>query len=249
MLGRFVRRTERGAQRPPVFETADGVEYVIKLDQDAPDFPAAELVAAELAVSFEVPVPEFAVIDCPAELLVAMTASGDDEFIGFSESFRRCGACCFGSRYLPEPVATWRRTLRGQVAGVDQTLARVLVFDGFIENLDRSAELNPNLLVSRGELFAIDHGQALASVHGVESMPYNFDGHIAWEVVERNLELLGEPIEDLRNLPDAAIEAAVAAVPGPWWSDQGRPDLVVRSLLKRRNELPGILRGLMERLR
>lgn len=248
-LCRFVRRTRKGSQRPPVFEATDGANYVIKLDQDAPDFPAAELVAAELARSFGVPIPAFAVIDCPEELLEAMTASGDAELTGFAESFRRCGGCCFGSRYLPEPVMTWRKTLRAQVAGVDEVLARVLVFDGFIENMDRAAEHNPNLLVSRGELFAIDHGQGLPAVHGVGGgLPYPFDGHIAWDVVERNADLLAEPIEDLRRLPDDAIDAAVAVVPASWWADEARPAATRRSLRERRDRLPSILGRLMERI-
>lgn len=99
-LRRFNRRTNEGMQRPPIFEADDGHDYVLKLDTADVDFPAAELVAAGLAVAFEVPLPAFRVLSAPPALVQAFTATRDPDHVEFAESFERRGGCCFGSRYL-----------------------------------------------------------------------------------------------------------------------------------------------------
>lgn len=143
-LRRFVCRTLEGMQRPPVFEADDGHGYVLKLDTADRDFPAAELVAAGLATAFAMPLPAYRVLQAPEVLIQAYIATGDPDHVEFAESFRRRGGTCFGSRYLSGVTVKWERRLRGKVEEADRVLARLLVFDAFIENGDRSSESNPN---------------------------------------------------------------------------------------------------------
>ncbi len=109
---------------------------------------------------------------------------------------------------------------------------------------------NPNLLVSRSELYAIDHGQALPAVQGVRSrMAYPYAGHIAWPVVERMASSMKEHTDLLRALSDKDIDHAVDSVPARWWTSVNRPDFAREALRDRRNLLPDTLDELMERLR
>ncbi|MEQ1564036.1 MAG: HipA family kinase [Myxococcota bacterium] len=246
VLQRFVRRTREGVQRPPVFEASDGYEYVLKLDEHDPDFPIAEVVAASLAPSLSVPVPSFERLGCPDPLLDALRATGDGELGSFAASFERLGGICFGSRYLPPPVQKWRTSLRSLVADCDDVLLRVFLFDAFVENLDRTSEHNPNLLVSEGALYAIDHGQALPAIKGLPSWPFPYASHIAWPLVERAPAAVLPHLDRLRGLPDADIAAAVAAVPPPWWrGTPARADHVRGSLIARRAALADTLEKLM----
>lgn len=105
--------------------------------------------------------------------------------------------------------------------------------------------------MSNGQLFAIDHGQALPSVQGVtgKSLPFPIDSHLGWDTVTRQPGLLHGPIDDLRRLTNATIDSAVAAVPASWWTAPDRAAAVCLALRRRRDELPGKLEELAERLR
>ena len=249
-LRRFIRRAVEGMQRPPIFEADDGHEYVLKLDSLDPDFPAAELVGAHLVEAFGVPQPPFEVLEVPPVLAEVFTETGDTDLSEFGASFQRLGLRCFGSRYLPGAICKWTPALRPQVASCDALLVRLLVIDAFIENGDRSSATNPNLLVCNGRLYAIDHGQALPAVQGItgKRLPFAFDSHLAWGVLQERPHLLETPVADLRGLPDEAIRAAVEAVPLAWWTDPNRPQLVINDLCSRRDALPATLDQLRERL-
>lgn len=250
VLWRFIRRTVEGVQRPPVFEADDGHHYVLKLDNHDEDFPAAELVAAGLASPLGVAIPPYAVLTVPDELLELCEAVGDPDHAEFAESFRRRGGLCFGSRYLNGAVEKWQEAMRHRIPDAEAFLGRLLVFDAFIENGDRSAAHNPNLLATGGGLFAIDHGQALPSVQGIvgKRFPFNFASHIAWRAIEERPDLLIEPTATLRTLPDATIDGAVDAVPPSLWSAPDRADLCRADLRRRRDELPATLDALREKL-
>jgi hypothetical protein len=170
--------------------------------------------------------------------------------VEFARSFCRLGGACFGSRYVSGVVVKWSARLRPGLVGCEPVLARLLVFDAFIENGDRSSANNPNLLVANGSLVAIDHGQALPAVQGAtgKRLPFPFDSHLAWPIVQERPHVLDAPIADLRALPDRAIEAAVRAVPAAWWTEPGRADVAISDLCARRDALPAILLNIREHL-
>ena len=244
------RRALEGVQRPPIFEADDGHEYVLKLDSLDPDFPAAELVSAHLATAFGVPQPHYAVLRVDRVLVDAMAETGDPDLVEFSDSFYRLNFACFGSRYLTGVVTKWSPRLRSRITDCDPLLARLLVFDAFIENGDRSSASNPNLLVANDRLYAIDHGQALPSVQGAtgKRLRFPFDSHLAWPIVQERPFLLDPSTVELRTLTDEVITTAVRAVPSAWWTDAGRPDVVIADLRARRDALPDILLSIRERL-
>jgi hypothetical protein len=247
-LIRFLRRATEGVQRPPIFEADDGHTYVLKLDTMDRDFPAAELVGAGLAGALTVPSPPYRVLRASGLLVDVLMSTGDPDLREFGESFARTGGLCFGSRYLPGVTVKWDVALRHRVNGADGILARLLVFDAFIENGDRSSAHNPNLLVSNGAVFAIDHGQALPSVQGIfsKTLPYPFDSHLGWPTVLEQPHLLERPLADLRALPGDAIDAAVGAVPAGWRPDADRPARVRAALRVRRDHLPATILSILE---
>jgi hypothetical protein len=248
-LIRFLERAKEGMQQPPIFEASDHHRYVLKLDTMLREFPAIEMVGAGLARAFEVPLPAYGVLDAPTVLVDALLSSGDSDYVEFAESFARTGHCCFGSRYLDGVVVKWQHGRAVNAPDAQETLVRLLVFDSFIENGDRTSATNPNLLVSNGRMFAIDHGQALPSVQGVRStFPFAFDSHLAWTTAQQRPDMLDRPIQDLRELSDTAIEAAIAAVPDSWWAEPARPNEVCSALCLRRDALPDTLQQLRERL-
>lgn len=249
-IRRFIARTVEGAQRPPRFEASDGHEYVLKLDTHDPDFPVAELVSAHLGHVLSVTIPPFEVLAVPEPMPEAFDASGDVDLKEFATSFLRLGGLCFGSRWVPGPLQRWTPTLRHVVDGADTFLARLLVFDAFIENGDRQSSTNPNLLASSTGLFAIDHGQALPAIQGIfgKRMPFPHDSHLAWPVVRERPYLLAEPIADLRALPDQAIHDALAAVPDAWWTDRGRESLAFTDICSRRGVVADTLDALRKSL-
>lgn len=149
-LRRFIERTKEGMQRPPIFEASDGHRYVLKLDTADADFPVAELVSAHLANALGVRLPRYEVLDTPEILVDAFLASGDRDLGEFATSFTRRGRCCFGSRHLDGMTVKWNERHQVLVPEARRFLAEVFVFDGYIENGDRTSTNYPNLLVNKG---------------------------------------------------------------------------------------------------
>lgn len=186
-------------------------------------------------------------LEAPAPLIAVARATGDKDHVAFADSWERLGGLAFGSRYLPGVVEKWRMNRRTSIAGLDRALVRVLVFDAFIEHMDRSAAHNPNLLVANGVLYAIDHGQGFPSVHGSRSgFAYNYNSHIAWPVLVERRDLLEEALAPLMALRTDAIDAAIAAVPPLWWPTPTAAQATRAALVARLDVVPRELRDRME---
>jgi hypothetical protein len=106
------------------------------------------------------------------------------------------------------------------VGGLDPALmARVVAFDAFAQNMDRTAK-NPNMLWCTDKLWLIDHGAALYWQHdwdgglgGVSSPFALIARHV---LLPRAGSITGQAAWLRAGLGDEAIAAAVAAVPDEW---------------------------------
>lgn len=234
-----LRRLKEGAHRPPLVRASDGQDYVLKLGDQDPDFPACELIAALLAPAFGVEVPPVALVSVPDALRSTMVMFGDE---WKDLAAPQPGALCFGSRWIPGLTQRWHNGLVDRVRDLG-SLGAVLAFDIYVENGDRRAGSNPNLLLVGERIVAIDHGQALPCVQGVHGrFPYAFGAHAVWEVLRPRRERLRTWSAQALYLPtDDQIDAAVAAVPSAWWSDPERPARVRQALRDRRSETSVIL--------
>jgi hypothetical protein len=207
---RYVTPLREGGSLPGVVEADDLGTYVAKFSGagQGPKALVAEVICGELARRLGLSVPRLVVLDIDP---VIGRAEPDQEV---QELLRGSGGPNLGMDFLPgalgyDPVAH----------PVDPALAsRVLWFDAFTENVDRSWR-NPNLLIWHRELWLIDHGACLyfhhnwpraeAAVHRA----YRADDHVLAPYASR----LAEADADLTpRVTPALLAEVLALVPDAW---------------------------------
>lgn len=243
-MRRAIRRVTEGVHRPPLVEASDGHQYVLKLGNRDADFPACELIAAQMAPAFGVEVPPFVLVQVPEPLRFGLSLMGED-WQDLAAIQR--GGLCFGSRWLTGGPQKWRPEM-GRSGAHEDARWRLFAFDLYIENCDRKAGDNPNLLLVGDRVVAIDHGDALPCVMGVrDQLPYTHDTHLSWPLVQTRRAHLGEWSRWLPSgVTDQLIDSAVSSVPSPWWSGPDRPGLVLQGLRARRTTAADIMTRLSQ---
>jgi hypothetical protein len=193
---RYLRALRRGSSVPVLAEADDLGIYVVKLRAAGQGAQAlvAELVAGELARAAGLRVPELVLV----ELDAALAAGEPDPEIQLP--LRASAGLNVGLDYLPGGVDLDPR--RGPFPDA-ATASRIVLFDAFVANVDRSPK-NPNLLLWHSRAWLIDHGAALYFHHG-------------WGAADR-LGSSGHPFPEVRHhvlLPHASdLDAALEAVQG-----------------------------------
>jgi HipA-like protein len=207
---RYVVPLPEGGSLPAVVETDRAGPFVVKFRGagQGPKALVAEVISGELARRLALPVPELVVTDLDP---VVARAEPDEEV---QELIKASAGANLGMDFLPgalgyDPVAH----------PVDPVLAsRILAFDAFVENVDRSWR-NPNLLIWHGGLWLIDHGATLYFHHNwpraeaVVHRPYRWDDHVL-KPYATGLATAGPDLA-ARLTPDL-LAAAVAEVPEEW---------------------------------
>ncbi|WP_306215480.1 HipA family kinase [Actinoplanes sp. RD1] len=172
---RYVTPLREGGSLPGIVEADNLGTYVVKFRGagQGPKALVAEVISGELARRLGLPVPELVITHLDP---VVARAEPDEEV---QELIKASAGTNLGMDYLPgalgyDPVAY----------PVEADLAsQILVFDAFVENVDRSWR-NPNLLIWHGELWLIDHGATLYFHHNwpraaaVVHRPYKADDHV-----------------------------------------------------------------------
>lgn len=148
-----VRRAVRhGNSWPVVVDTPAGL-FLAKLRGAAHGTAAlvAEVMVAEIAESIGLQVPARALIDFDA------TLASDDPNNELADLLTRSHGTNLGFQFLPEA-----RDLRpSDLPSIDpETAARIVWLDWFVMNPDRTIR-NPNLLISHGTVWLVDHGSSL----------------------------------------------------------------------------------------
>jgi hypothetical protein len=116
----------------------------------------AELVVGGLARALGLPVPDLGLLELPAEF---GRMERDPEI---QELLRRSEGLNVAMRYL-DGAFNFDALAAGDLVG-PELAARVVWFDAFVTNMDRTAR-NPNLLVWQRRPWLIDHGAALYVQH------------------------------------------------------------------------------------
>lgn len=208
---RYVLPLREGGSVPALLEGDDDGLYVVKLRGASQGAKAllAELVAGELARASGISVPEIVLV----RIDEALAKSEPDPELCLA--LEKSAGTNVGLDFLPGSLA-FDRVADG---APDATLAsRIVLFDGFVANVDRTAR-NPNLLTWHGRLFAIDHGAALYFHHGwtaEDPLDGSADpfGRFAEHVLLPFASDLAHAERDLdRVLTDARIDAIVAQIP------------------------------------
>lgn len=211
---RYVVPLREGGSLPAVMEADDGASYVVKFRGagQGPRALIAELVAGELARALGLPVPEL--------VLVAVDAA-----LGRNEADAEIRALVVGSAGDNVGLAYLAGALGFDAAAPGAALtrelaARIVAFDAFAQNMDRTAK-NPNLLWWQGGLWLIDHGAALYWQHDWDGALVGFDSpfsRIAAHVLLSGAsEVTAQREWLIAGLTDGVIVAAVAVVPDEWW--------------------------------
>ena len=185
---RYVTPLREGGSLPAIIEADDLGLYVLKFRGagQGPLALAAELIAGEIGRALGLKVPELVFV----EVDDALGRNEPDAEI--RDLLRASTGLNLALDYLPgatmfDPAARDSADAR--------TASRVVWFDAFVTNVDRTAK-NPNLLYWHKTLYLIDHGAALYFHHD-------------WQNAERFAESAFQPIRHHVLLPWAnAIEEA-----------------------------------------
>ena len=154
---RYVTPLREGGSLPAIVEADDLGLYVLKFRGAGQGVLAlaAELICAEIAHVLDLPVPEVVFALVTSEL---GRNEGDPEI---RELLQASLGNNLAMDYLPGS-AMFDPAARDPVDPV--LAARIVWFDAFITNVDRTAR-NPNLLCWHRSLYLIDHGAALYFHH------------------------------------------------------------------------------------
>jgi hypothetical protein len=209
---RYVTPLREGGSLPAIVEADDGRLYVVKFRGAGQGSRAlvAEVIAGELGRALGLRVPALALV----ELDPALARTERDPEI--QHLLRASAGLNLGLAYVPGAVG-FDPAARVAIAGA--LASRIVIFDAFVTNVDRTAR-NPNLLWAEGELWLIDHGSALYWHHdwsgALEGSARPFPlirDHVLLPWAD-DLPAAGEALR--RKLGDEVIERAVAAVPDEW---------------------------------
>ena len=208
---RYVTPLREGGSMPAVVEADDEGLYVLKFRGagQGPKALVAEVIAGGLARALQLPMPDLALMDLDAELA---RTEGDPEI---QDLIKASAGLNLAMDYLPgavnfDPVAEQP----------DADLAsRIVWFDAFISNVDRTAR-NTNLLMWHRRLYLIDHGAALYFHHGWDGDVSGADkafplirDHVLLRGASRLAEIDGGMAAVLTETKIAGI---VADVPDAW---------------------------------
>ncbi len=208
---RYVTPLREGGSLPAIVEADDDGMYVLKFRGAGQGAKAlvAELVAGELARAAGLAVPEIALIELDAELARAEPDPEIQELIKASVGLN------LALDYLPGSV-----TFDPVADHVDAGLAsRIVWFDAFVTNIDRSPR-NTNMLLWHRELWLIDHGAALYFHHGAEGFaarsrdPFpQVKDHVLLAQAD---ELASVDADLAARLTPAVLREVLALVPDAW---------------------------------
>jgi hypothetical protein len=220
---RYVVPFREGGSLPALVEADDDGLYVVKLHGAGQGRKAlvAEVLAGELGRAAGLPVPELAVV----EIDPAFGEAEPDPEI--SDLLEASAGQNLGLDYLPGSV-TFDPAAGPAPDAV--TASRVVLFDAFVTNVDRTPK-NPNLLTWHGRIWLIDHGASLYFHHGWSAADRLDGSRDPFPLVQKHVLLpwagaLAEAAAHLAaTFTRAAIERAVALIPAGWLGVvEGFPD-------------------------
>lgn len=211
----YLTALREGGSVPAVVQADDGRSYVVKFRGAAQGVRVllAELVAGELARAFGLPVPELVLADVSADL--GRAEPHPEIRAQLLASAGRNLGMAFLSGALGYDVAA-----KSKVA--TELASRVVVFDAFVSNVDRTAR-NPNLLWWQGDLWMIDQGAAFywqydwdGSIQGASRPFALIRDHVLLRQA-RDLAAAGEELR--RTMGRDLIEHVLSLVPDDWLLD------------------------------
>jgi hypothetical protein len=212
---RYVTPLREGGSLPAVIEADDDGLYVLKFRGagQGPRALIAELVAGEIARAAGLPVPEIVFVELDPELA---RTEPDAEI---QDLIRASAGLNLALDYLPGSI-----TFDALAFAPNAELAsRIVWFDAFVSNLDRTAR-NTNLLVWHGKLWLIDHGAALYFHHDWRDFLARANNPFALIKDHVLLPFAGDldaaDASMTQRLTPERLEAIVQLIPDAWLEDE-----------------------------
>jgi hypothetical protein len=233
---RYVTPLREGGSLPAIVEADDDGTYVLKFRGagQGPRALIAELVSGEIARALGLPVPEIVFADLHPDLA---RTEPDPEIFAL---IRASAGLNLALDYLPGSL-----TFDPLAEPIDAGLAsRIVWFDGFVTNVDRTAR-NTNLLLWHRRVWLIDHGATLYAHHSAgwtndagrarDPFPLIRD-HV---LLRRATELAAVDDAMAARLTPDVVNGIAGLIPVEWLADPNqetdgpRPDDYARYLLAR----------------
>ena len=215
---RYVTPLREGGSLPAIVEADDDGTYVLKFRGagQGPKALIAELVSGEIARALGLPVPEIVFADLHADLA---RTEPDPEIFSLIQS---SAGLNLALDYLPGSLAfdPLVETLPPDLA------SRIVWFDAFVTNVDRTAR-NTNLLLWHRRVWLIDHGATLYAHHSPGGLidparardPFPL---IREHVLLRHARAIAAIDDEMAaRLTRAAIDRIVTRIPDAWLTPAG----------------------------
>jgi hypothetical protein len=210
---RYVTPLREGGSLPGIIEADDLGTYVLKFRGAGQGLRVlvAEVIVAGLARALDIPTPDQVVLDLDPQLARYEADEEVQDLLNVSAGTN------LGIDFLPGSFGYDAAT------EPDPDLAgRILWLDAFAANVDRSWR-NPNMLLWRGALYAIDHGASLYFHHSWPGgggdparfavQPYDAGEHVLRRYADR---ALAQDADLAARLTAATLAGIVADVPDEW---------------------------------
>ena len=234
---RYVHPLREGGSLPALIEVDGGDLFVAKWRGAGQGATAlvAEVIVGVLARALALPVPQLAILALGDEL---GRTERDPEI---AELLRASVGSNFGLGWIAGAIG-YDAAARIPVA--DDLAARIVVFDAYVMNVDRTAR-NPNLLWAGEQLWLIDHGAALYWHHGwdgaLDRPARRFERVKDHVLLPQAGDLAAAGAWLVAAIDDAVLEAAVQAVPAAWLEsdDVDARRAAYRAMLRARRDQAG----------
>jgi hypothetical protein len=223
---RYVTPLREGGSLPAIVEADDDGMYVLKFRGagQGPKALIAELVCGEIGRALGLPVPEIVF----AELEHDLSRTEPDYEI--SALIRRSAGLNLALDYLPGSVTYDPLVMRLD----DDLMSRIVWFDSYISNVDRTAR-NPNMLIWHRKLWLIDHGAALYFHHAAGWDTDALKHRDGFSLISQHALL--HKAHGLRRVDDQMvsalqperIERIIALIPDSWLMAEGADPTAMRA--------------------
>lgn len=198
---------KKTASKPRIGQASDGLDYVVKHDENKIPVRASEWVCASLARSVGIPVPPFIIVD-------------DGQ-----------GKLLFASQIYGSDINNNRPIFMGNIPNSEilKQLSRIYPFDLFIHNVDR--HINNYLIRNQRSIeriFAFDHGYSLFKYWPNMSLPLKSTRNtvVCVRAIKQkwgfDLTSAQELLDKLELVPLSAVESVVREMPDDWLKEAKR---------------------------
>lgn len=222
----IIRKLEQGRTEPYLCGASDGNEYVVKGKNTQGKGRIVEYICAHIGKAFDLPIPDFEIIEVP-EFLLEYDSIYQDK-IGSGPAF--------ASRYIPQ----LQEVNLSIIDDVDNTLLQdIFLFDYWIHNEDRTlgeSGGNPNLIFRPvdKQLYVLDHNLAFDKDYAFADMKKLHVCRKAW--FEEQADLL--KISEYQLRMQAALENldnCISSLPREWFSCSTAKDGLIDNIVTQLN--------------